>query len=596
MAAVRFALLLWALIAQGASALGQGPGPGAAGKGGEAEAPRAVDLGIPATVPWQDAALSGGTERKAAEKAAVEEAFWERLAEDLDSVERSRSGLLAALRFARSHPEVFPPAPMERPEGLLDEFADLALRTWAFCADHYLALESIIGRYGDFESRQEDRAKRAAFSCACAARLAQRRFLAEWIALASIDPAIERLLVESSEPGFPAGLYGRLRQAASTGPEDAAVLGAYAEKAGAFGSLRGLLNDRLEQWEKNRGEDLSKPRARPNRKAASDMARIRAALQAEFPLLSRPGQWRGMALSEPEPQAEGSETAVSPSQRPPDWMDLPVSSQIVVAVQRVKSYLNPDPAQGPRPDSLITREQLDALKLSLEPGDVVLLRRELFVGEVGLGGYWREAALYAGAPTLRRKFFGRESVNAALYSLNADAFTENAAETRRGAPELLVCDKGRAALRSLESAGAGDALAVLRPRVSKPAKDEALRRVFALIGKPIAAPSGAEEAALAAGCAGELLRTAYPQGVRWPLRRTLGRAALSVNELVRLIDAEYATEKEQFDLISFLDAREKWQRAGISTIEDFRASWRRRAWQPKGAGPPREPDSEGERP
>ena len=520
-----------------------------AAAGGASAASDSASLGIPSTVPWQDGIQNQAAKGKESEKAAVEEGFWERMHDDSAALDRSRGGLKAALAFARSHPEVFPPRPAARAGGLFDEYAELAVRTWFFFADHYLALEGLMGRYGDFSALPDARSQSAAFSCACAARLAQRRSLAEWVALAARDPVVDKALEGAEESGFPRALYANLKRLSASGAADAAAL-----------------------------EACAKPGARPP--GAGKGARSRKALRVELPLLSRPGRWRGAAPAEPEPPAEDAQAFIA-RESGSDWMDLPVSSQIVSAVQAVKSYLSPDPPQGPRPDSMVTLKQLEEMRPSLEPGDILLIRRELFIGEIGLGGYWRDSALYAGTPSSRRKFFGSQALDESLKSLDAEAFARNSAKGR-GMPEFFAPEGGRAALKPLANAAAGDCVAVLRPRVSKQAKAEALRGLFALLGKPL-------------DTAGGLLRAAYGQSLRWPLRPALGRAALPVNALAQAFDAEFGTQREQFDFVAFFDAQETWRKAANSTLEEFRASWRRPAWAPK-PQPEGEKDSEGGRP
>jgi len=515
-------------------------------------APVRVDLGIPTSVPWQDSKGRRAAQNDEGANRAAAEGFWQMLPADLAALDGSRDGLKAALGFARSHPEVFPPRPGARAGAFFDEYAELAAGVWFFFADHYLALESLVGSYGEFSSLPEGRERSAAFSAACAARLAQRRFLAEWAALASKDPAVDKALEAAEESGFPPALYAHLKRLSSAGRADAAALAAYAAHTGAFGSLDGVLRSRKADWESRRREDIQKLGMRTGRGSAQ-AGRARQALRVELPLLSRPGRWRGAAPAEPQPPSEESEAFLA-RETGTDWMDLPVSSQIVVAVQAIKSCLSPDPPQGPRPDSLIALKQLEAIRWSLEPGDILLLRRERFLDEVGLGGFWRDAAVYAGTPRAGKK--------------------------KGGPPEFFVPDAGRAALKPLPNAAAGDSLAVLRPRVAKQAREEAVRGLFALLGKPLGAGQ-LDDAQGIPGASGALLAAAYPKGLRWPLRNVLGRAALPVNALARDFDAEFGTQKQQFDLVVFIDASEKWQKAGTSTLEEFRPSWRRAAWTPK---------------
>src|SRR6185436_20258411 len=55
--------------------------------------------------------------------------------------------------------------------------------------------------------------------------------------------------------------------------------------------------------------------------------------------------------------------------------------------------------------SLISQAQIKQLQPKLLPGDVLLERREWFMSNIGLPGFWSHAALYLGTPAERRAFF-----------------------------------------------------------------------------------------------------------------------------------------------------------------------------------------------
>jgi hypothetical protein len=53
----------------------------------------------------------------------------------------------------------------------------------------------------------------------------------------------------------------------------------------------------------------------------------------------------------------------------------------------------------------VTAAQIEQVHQKLLPGDVLLVRREWFLSNVGLPGFWPHAALYIGTPEERQKFF-----------------------------------------------------------------------------------------------------------------------------------------------------------------------------------------------
>jgi hypothetical protein len=62
--------------------------------------------------------------------------------------------------------------------------------------------------------------------------------------------------------------------------------------------------------------------------------------------------------------------------------------------------------------SLISPAQVEQLKKLLQPGDVLLERREWYVSNVGLPGFWSHAALYIGTVEDRRAFFADAATQA----------------------------------------------------------------------------------------------------------------------------------------------------------------------------------------
>lgn len=558
----------------------------------------AADLGIPAQAPWRRPGMervraqSKEVERKAS---PLEEDFWRRLGAALDSIERSRDGMLQALAYALRHPDVFPPRPVQRPS--FEEYEEAAQRTWARAADHWMALESWVGIYRDFDSLPEDKERRAAFFAAYAARLAQARFIKEWSALLANDPSLEESL-DAGDASLPPGLYARLKGSSSRreSAEELTDLAAYAARTRAQDPLAELLGARREEWEKRRREDLSRCGARsPHGRPPSPEA-VKTLLGTQFPIASRPGDWPAQEPPAPEPAPAEEEKPEQAAENAgaSEWTELPISSQMAAVASTLREVLAAEPAPGPRPEALLSRPQTGDMRPRLSPGDILLFRRERFIGSMGLGGYWHEAGIYLGAPEDRKAAFGSEQSNAWMMAEDPEAFSRNAGGSRwgggrgtapRAAPaDTLIVSTGGVALVSLEAA-ASDSLAALRPRLAAREKEESLRRAFRLLGKPYDYSLDFDEGSALASP--ELITAAYrppPEGsLLWPLQETLGRRAMSANAVAEKFDKDFGTDRQQLDFVLFYDGNEDRRRAESSSLEEFRKSWRRPKWTLEGA-------------
>ena len=133
---------------------------------------------------------------------------------------------------------------------------------------------------------------------------------------------------------------------------------------------------------------------------------------------------------------------------------------------------------------------------------------------------------------------------------------------------------------SLEHAAHCDSLAVLRPRLGRREKAEALVRAFSYAGRPY--DFDFDFRTDSAIVCTELVCKAYEteRGTRlaFPLVDVMGRMVTPANEMVRQFDADLGTQRQQLDLVLFLDGDVREKRAHASTEEAFRASWKRPKW------------------
>ncbi len=133
---------------------------------------------------------------------------------------------------------------------------------------------------------------------------------------------------------------------------------------------------------------------------------------------------------------------------------------------------------------LVTARQIAELAPRLEPGDVLLERREWYVSNIGLPGFWPHTALFIGAPHARANYFNDPEVRAwAREQGRADGDFEAylrdrhpAAYAKSRATQVIEAVSEGVSFTTLDHSAAADSLAILRPRASKRDKAIAIAR------------------------------------------------------------------------------------------------------------------------
>jgi len=243
---------------------------------------------------------------------------------------------------------------------------------------------------------------------------------------------------------------------------------------------------------------------------------------------------------------------------------------------------------------LITAEQLAEMAGRLRPGDVMLGRKNWYLSNMGLPGFWPHAVLYVGKPGEFDAYFDTPEVRAHLKKLSGeDLSLGEYIESRFPAAwrEHRLVEDGKprrvieaisegVVLNTLEHAG-GDYLAALRPRLDRLAKAQAMIEAFSHVGKPYDFDFDfATDHALV--CTELVWRSYRPAegkpGLRFPLVEVVGRKTLPANEIARLFAAEHGKPNAQMDFVYFLDGLEQKGQAVVSTEEAFLKTPRLSKW------------------
>ena len=471
----------------------------------------------------------------------------ERIRGDMKTASLCRSGLQGVLSFVRSQPRLFPPQKPAELRLLDVTERQMALSVWMTVLDYTCALDSVGRVHRDFYRLKDAPEREDSFLVTYAAFLAEYRFALDLLAAFETQPALEALWNEPApDQGLAKGTYAQYRFRFL----NVARATEYAALSVTHKALGG-----------QRHPDL------------------RASIAADSDAILQMGKFKGQAMTARNALRvieEGAFAAWFPAQtRVAEWMGD-------TKVKRVN-------------ECLISGGQTAALPKRLEPGDILLVRREWFLSNVGLPGFWPHAALYVGTPGERQRFFSDAAVAAwlaarknpakdfeACLAAEAKSYPLSVKPQEQGhAPRVIEAISEGVSCTTIEHSADADSVAVLRPRLTKVEKAEAVLRAFQLVGRPYDFNFDFQtDSALV--CT-EVVYKAYEprpgyRGLVLDLVNVMGRMVLPANEIARQFAAAHDSPARQFDLVLFLDGYEREKVAVEADAKVFLESWKRPKW------------------
>ena len=229
----------------------------------------------------------------------------------------------------------------------------------------------------------------------------------------------------------------------------------------------------------------------------------------------------------------------------------------------------------------------------MQPGDILLERREWYLSNVGLPGYWPHAALYIGTPQERMAYFKDQNVanHYAKHNGSFDAYLKHrypkayqnclTPQEHHHVPRVIEAISEGVSFTTLEHSVDADSVAILRPRLSKLERAIAIERAFHYSGRPY--DFNFDFLTDAEMVCTELVYKAYEPkrnyaGLTFPLQEIVGRKVTTANDIARMFDEEYGKSNQQLDFIAFYDGHERQNKAIRSDVTTFRESWKRSKW------------------
>jgi hypothetical protein len=242
---------------------------------------------------------------------------------------------------------------------------------------------------------------------------------------------------------------------------------------------------------------------------------------------------------------------------------------------------------------LIDQAMAEEFNQKLEPGDILVSRKNWYLSNVGLPGFWPHGLLYVGEPASLAAWSNDPAVQAwasarcgkdcsfveylqqrypsvwALYQLGPQEEGEHAE------PFRVIEAVSEGVVWNTLTHAAGDYLGAVRPRLDKLAKAQAIDVAFATHGKPY--DFDFDFATDNAVVCTELVYRAYrpaegKAGLTLPLIELAGRQTLPANDLIAHYSAHAEEPDRQLDFVGFIDASERDRKAIISDEAAFRGT------------------------
>jgi len=232
---------------------------------------------------------------------------------------------------------------------------------------------------------------------------------------------------------------------------------------------------------------------------------------------------------------------------------------------------------------LITNQEIQELKKTLEPGDVLIQRRNWYLSNAGLPGFWKHTAIYISNLDELNKYF-----NETIKTSNITQGKSVSEYIQENLPELYeeLKDNNYRTIEAesegiisftLEKSLACDYLGVIRPKVSKEEKLRAIIYSAKQFGKPY--DFNFDFLTDNSIVCSELYYKAYPQ-INHNLREVSGRLVLSSNHIVEDF-ANKSPIQNKLEFITFIDSDETKRISFLSNVSSFAESYKRSSLQTK---------------
>jgi hypothetical protein len=238
---------------------------------------------------------------------------------------------------------------------------------------------------------------------------------------------------------------------------------------------------------------------------------------------------------------------------------------------------------------LIGEDLQRELRSKLEPGDVLIARKNWYLSNVGLPGFWPHAMIYVGSKEeLAKAFDADEATKRWMAELGAERFTAYLADRfpeafrAREEHDLPIIEAiSEGVSQSDLHHTVGDYTAALRPNLEPIAKARAIVRAFSFLGRPydFDFDFATDDALVCTELVWRSYRTQEGEvGLHLAPTMIAGRLTLPANEFARVFRDERGAPSPQFAFVAFIEGREHHQDAVIADEAAFVTTVDRSKW------------------
>lgn len=465
---------------------------------------------------------------------------------DLHSLKICRNGLLRTLEFIRSEPDIFPQEKASKAKFLNKEQREISLKVWQRIMDYYFTMDSISSLYQEFMLVKNSSLRSTSYNIVRYSFFIEYRFALQYLSIFENNPQLDILLNEKI-PGLTEkeNLYDTYKQ-------------------------RFLNVDAVTRFASFQSSSKLFP---------CEIKWLNANVKKDTKIILNLKKHKGPVLT----AKNGLEIIKETNER--FW--FPVQKGVSTWMGDTKVYRSHE--------YLISESQIENIKNVVRPGDVLLERREWYLSNAGLPGFWTHSAFYLGTDKELDEYFSTEAVKKEFNLENEKSFSSYLKE--RFPVKYAIYDKLNkqseqhrvieaisegVVFTSLEYSAHCDSVAVLRPAfLSRVEKAYAVIAVFEYHGRPYDFNfdfNSDSELVCTELVYKAYEKTANSSGIKFPLKTVLGRKILSANDIAEMYYLERVNGDSQFQFIIFYDGDEIRKRSILANEIVFVESHKRPKW------------------